>query len=86
MARPSLPQVQAANVAEVDWLSALDDAIFSRMPLRDMATMTTVSHRWPSVFAMLPRLRLLPATFNRRDLLDEDYCEDDERWLDALEG
>jgi hypothetical protein len=40
------------------------------------------------VFATLPRLRLQPATFNRRGFDDaghEDYCEDPHRWMDALD-
>ncbi|KAG2614913.1 hypothetical protein PVAP13_3NG018600 [Panicum virgatum] len=89
-ARPSPPPQAHAADAE-DRLSALDDvtlhAILTRVPLRDTATTTALSRRWPRVFATLPRLLLRAATFNRRDFPnegDKDYNEDPRRWMCAL--
>lgn len=85
---PSPPPSQAAEPDE-DRLSALDNAalhaILVRLPLRDAAATTVLSLRWPRVFATLPRLRVGCGTFNRRDYLDDDHCEDNDRWLDALD-
>lgn len=73
----------------MDRLSALDDGIvreiLARLPLRDDAVTTALSSRWPRVFATLPRLRLGPTTFNSRASLDIGYCDDDDRWVDALD-
>lgn len=86
-AKPSHPQDDASE--EVDRLSALDDGIvreiLARLPLRDAAVTTALSSRWPRVFATLPRLRLGPTTFNSRASLDIGYCDDDDRWVDALD-
>ncbi|CAM0147336.1 unnamed protein product [Urochloa decumbens] len=90
MPSPSQSQAQAQAVDDAeDRLSALDDgalhAILARLPLRDAAATAVLSRRWPRVFATLPRLRLHPATFNRRGYDgDEDDCEDAHRWMDAL--
>ncbi|PUZ55064.1 hypothetical protein GQ55_5G182300 [Panicum hallii var. hallii] len=85
---PSSPPSQAAE-AEEDRLSALDNAtlhaILARLPLRDATATTVLSRRWPRVFATLPRLRVECGTFNRRGYLDDDHCEDSDRWLDALD-
>ncbi|OEL32665.1 hypothetical protein BAE44_0006315 [Dichanthelium oligosanthes] len=85
---PSPPPPQAAEPEE-DRLSALDNAtlhaILARLPLRDAAATIVLSRRWPRVFATLPRLRVGCGTFNRRGYLDDDHCEDNDRWLDALD-
>ncbi|RLN24057.1 hypothetical protein C2845_PM07G20880 [Panicum miliaceum] len=85
---PSSPPSQAAEPEE-DRLSELDNAtlhaILARLPLRDAAATTVVSRRWPRVFATLPRLRVECGTFNRRGYFDDDHCEDNDRWLDALD-
>ncbi|CAL4947782.1 unnamed protein product [Urochloa decumbens] len=86
---PSQSQAAGAEPEEEDRLSALDNAslhaILARLPLRDAAATTILSRRWPLVFATLPRLRVKCGTFNRRDYGDDDHCEDNDRWLDALD-
>uniref|UniRef100_A0A0D9V4X6 F-box/LRR-repeat protein 15/At3g58940/PEG3-like LRR domain-containing protein n=1 Tax=Leersia perrieri TaxID=77586 RepID=A0A0D9V4X6_9ORYZ len=89
-AKPSDPQPHdKASHSEEDWLSALGDdtlhEILARLPLRDAAVATALSTRWPRVFATLPRLCLGPATFNSRASLGIDYCDDNSRWVDALD-
>jgi hypothetical protein len=90
--KPSTPpRAQSAVAGAVDQLSALDNAtlhaILARLPLRDAAATVALSRRWLRVFATLPRLRINPATFNRRGFPNdgvEDRCEDDVRWRAAL--
>ncbi|BAD87569.1 hypothetical protein [Oryza sativa Japonica Group] len=72
-AKPSHPQDDAS------------EEILARLPLRDDAVTTALSSRWPRVFSTLPRLRLGPTTFNSRASLDIGYCDDDDRWVDALD-
>ncbi|XP_052140897.1 putative F-box protein At3g44060 [Oryza glaberrima] len=72
---------------------ALDDAslhaILYCMPLRDAAVTTALSRRWRRVFPTLPCLYIDSATFNGRDYvadsLGDDYCEDPDRWVEALD-
>ncbi|CAO1945768.1 unnamed protein product [Urochloa humidicola] len=86
---PPLFHATSAEPEEEDRLSALDNvtlhAILARLPLRDAAATTVLSRRWPLVYATLPRLRVECGTFNRRGNLSDDYCEDNDRWLDALD-
>uniref|UniRef100_A0A0E0JN81 F-box/LRR-repeat protein 15/At3g58940/PEG3-like LRR domain-containing protein n=1 Tax=Oryza punctata TaxID=4537 RepID=A0A0E0JN81_ORYPU len=82
-----------AHAADVDRLSALDDvtlhAILYCMPLREAAATTALSRRWRRVFATLPCLYIESSTFNNGDYvvdsLGEDYCEDPDRWIEALD-
>lgn len=82
-----------AHADDVDRLSALDDAslhaILYCMPLRDAAVTTALSRRWRRVFPTLPCLYIDSATFNGRDYvadsLGDDYCEDPDRWVEALD-